>query len=148
MWSSLEEFAHWYKENNCPIEPTIDVSVCTTDISSSFAVYRNKNYQVEMYIVKPNTSTPEHGHPGIENLIMYIGGDIKYVHNGIDIHLTKNSQTPVLRDGDKHALHSGPRGAVFYSIEKWPDGSTPLGIANVWDGAAVGAQHEKIIQEL
>jgi hypothetical protein len=106
------------------MEPTVDGSVCTTDISSSFTVYRNKNYQVEMYIVKPNTSTPEHSHPGVENLIMYIGGDIKYVHNGIDIHLTKNSQTPVLRDGDKHALHSGTRGAVFYSIEKWPDGPT------------------------
>lgn len=146
MWTSLQDFAQWYKKSHYPVRPPQDSVVTVTDISTSSVVYRNANYQVELYMVKPNTNTPTHGHPGVENLIMYISGDINYVHNGTNISLDTQSHTPVLKDGDTHALFSGPRGAVFYSIEKWPEQATPSSLVNVWDGPAVGAQHEKIRQ--
>ena len=70
MWETLEEFVDWYKAEGFPMRPPFEEKVYNTDISMSYVLYREGRYQAELYLVKPNTESPEHSHPGIENMIM------------------------------------------------------------------------------
>ncbi len=162
MWNTLEEFAKWYKENNFPIRPPFEDPVYVTDISYSYVLFREGQYQAELYLVRPNTSSPDHSHPGVENIIMVWGGDIHTTRNGQFEDLSSNYDSPSplgtnklfgacsekLTDKETHALKVGNKGGAFLSLEKWPAGITPNSVTVNWKGDPVDEGHRKIIQSL
>jgi hypothetical protein len=159
MWKTLEEFAEWYKNQGFPIRPPFEDPVYTTDISYSYVLYREGQYQAELYLVRPNTSSPEHSHPGVENIIMVWGGDVSFSQEGkytdLSEHYTEaNSQGtnklfgmcgPNLNGTATHALFAGTKGGAFLSLEKWPEGKQPSSVTIHWQGEPVDAEHGKII---
>lgn len=160
MWSTLEEFAEWYKSNGFPIRPPFEDPVYTTDISYSYVLFREGQYQAELYLVRPNTSSPEHTHPGVENIIMIWGGDVHFTQDG-QYHDLSDSYTSAAADGTNklfgacgpnlkgkstHALFAGNKGGAFLSLEKWPEGKQPTSVTIHWDGEPVDAAHGKIIE--
>ncbi len=161
-WKSLEEFAQWYKDNNYPIRPPFEDPVYVTDISYSYVLYREGQYQAELYLVRPNTSSPDHSHPGVENIIMVWGGDIHTRQNGVFQDLSSNYQTPAddgtnklfgvcgqkITDQETHALIVGNKGGAFLSLEKWPEGVTPNSVTINWEGEPVDPGHGEIIRTL
>ena len=161
-WNTLEEFAQWYKDNNFPIKPPFEDPIYTTDISYSYVLFREGQYQAELYLVRPNTSSPPHSHPNVENMIMIWGGDVSFSQNGQYFDLSEANKEsnddgthklfgvcgPLLTDKDNHALFAGKRGGAFLSLEKWPEGVTPNSVTINWSGDAVDEGHQKIIQQV
>jgi len=162
MWNTLEEFAEWYKSNNYPIRPPFEDPIYFTDISYSYVLYREGQYQAELYLVRPNTSSPPHSHPNVENIIMLWGGDVSFSHNGEYFDLTNENKEPsaegtsklfgvagpTLTDKDTHALFAGDKGGAFLSLEKWPLGTKPNSVTINWSGEPVDEEHRRIIQQL
>jgi hypothetical protein len=162
MWETLEEFVEWYKKEGFPIRPPFEDPVYVTDISYSYVLFRQGQYQAELYLVRPNTSSPDHNHPGVENIVMIWGGDIHTRQNGKHLDLTKEYQTASetgtnrlfgvcgekLDDRGTHALIVGDKGGAFLSLEKWPEGVKPNSVTINWSGDPVDPGHLKIIQPL
>jgi hypothetical protein len=160
-WETLEEFVEWYKANNFPIKPPFEDPVYVTDISYSFVLFREGQYQAELYLVRPNVSSPEHTHPGIENIIMVWGGDVSFTENGVlhDLseHYTEPGPTglnklfgmtgPNLKGSSSHSLICANKGGAFLSLEKWPLDKKISSVTIAWDGDAVDSNHAKLIQE-
>ena len=143
-WNSVEEFAEWYKDNEYPIKPPVGEKIYVTDISYSFVLFREGQFQVELYLVKPNTFSPEHSHPGVDNIVLVWGGDIGHTAASI---LTPpfGVQGPTINNGSMHELHAGNNGCAVLSIEKWHDGIKPSSVSIVWEGDTCGETHSNLI---
>jgi len=161
MWNTLEEFVEWYKAEGFPIRPPFEDSVYITDISYSYVLYREGQYQAELYLVRPNTSSPPHTHPGVENIVMLWGGDVNLEHDGEFIdsspyNIKTESGTsqlfgvcgPKLTETSTHALFAGAKGGAFLSLEKWPADVTPNSVTINWKGDPVDPTHGDIIKPL
>jgi hypothetical protein len=144
MWNTVEEFAAWYKQNKYPIRPPQEDSVYVTEISMSYVLFREGQFQAELYLVKPHTWSPEHSHPGVENIIMTWGGDIGTTMNDIAPAIFGN-QGPTIKDNDTHALHAGDRGGAFLSLEKWDDEIKPTSVTIRWQGETCGESHTALV---
>jgi hypothetical protein len=159
-WNTLEEFAQWYKESGYPIRPPFEDPVYVTDISYSYVLFREGQYQAELYLVRPNTSSPNHSHPGIENIIMIWGGDVSNSQNGKKLDLSEYYKEPSptgtnklfgmssekLTDQGYHALFAGNKGGAFLSLEKWPTDRKMTSVTIEWDGEAVDPSHAELIK--
>jgi hypothetical protein len=161
MWETLEEFVEWYKENKFPIRPPFEDPVYITDISYSYVLFREGQYQAELYLVRPNVSSPKHNHPGVENIVMLWGGDVSLEHNGEYLDSSSfNTKAdngtsnlfgmcgPKLTDKETHALFAGAKGGAFLSLEKWPEGVIPNSVTVNWAGDPVDQHHQQIIKTL
>ena len=151
MWQTVEEFASWYKANNMPMRPPKDDPVYVTEISMSYVLFRDGQFQAELYLVKPNTGSPQHSHPGIENIIMLMGGDITLEDKsgarlsppkGMDIFGLLGS---TIRNGETHALLCGDKGGAFLSLEKWEEGIKPTSVTIRWEGDTCGDAHTALV---
>jgi hypothetical protein len=150
MWQTVEEFASWYKNNGMPMRPPKEDQVYVTEISYSYVLYREGQYQAELYLVRPHTGSPDHSHPGVNNIIMLLGGDIGTKQNNI-INLIPSDVDifgffgPTINSGDTHALHVGERGGAFLSLEKWDDGIKPTSVTIRWEGDTCGDGHTALV---
>lgn len=152
-FNSLEAFFSWYKTNRYPLQPPTDGAVFVTDISYSYCLYRNGRFQVEIYLVKPNAQTPEHSHPGVENIIMLMGGDafagVVPPQNNLEaISNVFGMCAPTLKDNNTHAVGTSARGAALLSIEMWPEGVTPTSLAVNWKGDVCGPVHSALLESV
>lgn len=162
MWNTLEEFVEWYKAEGFPIRPPFEDPIYLTDISYSFVLYREGQYQAELYLVKPNSETPDHSHPNVENIIMVWGGDLNTRIDGVFIDypawLNDRSENGThklfgmcgekLTDKKTHAVVAGAKGGALLSLEKWPEGSVPSSVTVNWSGDPVDPLHGNIIKPL
>lgn len=160
MWETVEEFAEWYKENGFPFLPPQDNAIFRTNNASAVVLYRKGQFQAELYIGDPSCTTPEHSHPGVESIIMYISGDGETTINSkaiidpkpywdmknLDGSSVLFKQSLRLNPEDTHGLTTGPRGFAFFSIEKWPDGIDPSSVAAHWEGETTGDIHDAAIE--
>jgi hypothetical protein len=149
-FSSLESFFSWYKANGYPLKPPTDGAVFVTDIAYSYCLYRHGRFQVEIYLVKPNAHSPEHSHPGVENIIMLMGGDA--FAGGIPPRVDQAEMRdvfgvcgPKITDADTHALGTGARGAAFLSVEMWPATTPPTSLSLNWEGNTCGPVHADLL---
>lgn len=155
-WNNLPEFARWYVANNFPIRPPYDGPVYFTSISYSYVLYREGQYQAELYLIKPNAVAAEHSHPGVENIIMQLGGIINGTVNGWPLGDTTKASMQynpdgtslmfkimgqVLTDKDVHSLTTGVTGGAVISFEKWPDGIKPYSLSENWEGPPIDSEH-------
>ena len=72
MWNTVDEFAKWYEDSGFPIRPPQDNAIFRTNNASALVLYREEQFQAELYIADANDITPEHSHPGIESVIMFL----------------------------------------------------------------------------
>lgn len=142
-WNSIEDFAAWYKVNKFPIRP-VDDPVYVTEISMSYVLFREGQFQAELYLVKPHTGSPEHSHPGVENIIMVWGGDIGTALDNVAPAIFGN-QGPTIRENNTHALHAGNRGGAFLSLERWEEPLKPTSVTIRWKGDTCGDEHTKLV---
>jgi len=160
MWNNLKEFVVWYKAEGFPIRPPFEDPIYITDISYSYVLYREGQYQAELYLIKPNSETPDHSHPGIENVIMTWGGDLQININNEFKDLTGfNSRASngtsrlfgffgdTLTDEQTHAVITGAKGCALLSLEKWPEGVKPTSVTVRWAEKTVGSEHDNTILE-
>lgn len=158
---TLEEFVAWYRQNEFPVRPPFEDCVYVTENSYSYVLFRQGQFQAELYLVKPNSDSPDHSHPNVENVIMFLGGDARPSYDGVEtqmpVFLRPNPDGtspafgvcgPKITDLHVHALATGAKGAAFLSLEKWPAGVKPTSVVVNWKGAPLGRVHSEIVQAL
>ena len=150
MWQTVEEFAAWYKASGMPMRPPKEDPIYVTEISYSYVLYREGQYQAELYLVRPHTGSPDHSHPGVNNIIMLLGGDIGTKQNNVTTLIPPGVDVfgllgQTINSGDTHALHVGERGGAFLSLEKWDDGIKPTSVTIRWDGDTCGDAHTALV---
>jgi len=162
MWNTVEEFAEWYKDEGFPFRPPQNNSIYRTNNASAVVLWRQGRFQAELYIGDADQITPEHSHPGVESVIMYLSGDGNTTINGKEVadpkpfwDLTNEDGTSVLftqtlrvDPNDTHGLTTGPRGFAFLSLEMWPEDIDTTSVTVHWEGETTGDIHDKQRQKV
>ena len=158
---TVEEFKNRWIKNNRPIRVPFKNAIHVTDIAYALCLYREENYQVELYICRADTESPMHSHPGVESISMYLTGDLQFFREGEPLKdLSKyqiedaNGFHPLLgciseiNDGTKeHALKIGKTGGAFLIFERWSD-QLPTSVTTNWKGELVGDIHKKTMESV
>jgi hypothetical protein len=160
MWNDVEEFLEWYVSNGSPIRPPQNNAIFRTNNASALVLYREGQFQVELYIGDANSVTPEHKHPGIESILVYLSGEGSTTVNEQQVADPKPYFNKVNPDGtsilfkqrvrvdpkDSHGLTTYSKGFAFYSFEMWPDGVSPTSVASHWEGETTGEIHNEMLR--
>jgi quercetin dioxygenase-like cupin family protein len=98
--------------------------------TSGVVLYRKGQFQVELFIVKPNVEIVQHVHPNVDSYEVHLTGDIEFYCDGI----LYNTGVPVRVKPDAwHGGFFGPRGGSFLSVQKWLNGVEPKFVGDDWE---------------
>jgi hypothetical protein len=112
--------------------------------SFSAILYRDGNLQVEHLIYPPNTEVPEHRHPDVDSLGIFLSGDIEFTLFGKSVHAWDEStktenDTPSslgrvvpIPNTVTHGVKIGPRGGSFLSIQLWLNEAATQRVSDNW----------------
>jgi hypothetical protein len=158
-WKSVEEFRDWYTANGYPMRPPFRDPVHYTDNAMALCLFREGRFQVELYLSKPNSTTPPHTHPGVESAFVYLTGEIRFDIEKIGVKSMEGMHharadgahrmfgaTSSSPDGLAHWLDVGPDGGAFLSFEYWKD-QDPTSVTVNWKGDPVGSIHKEILDQ-
>jgi len=154
-WSVNDFMNEWFKAGK-PIRPPFKDAIHTTEISYAVCLFREAQYQVEMYIMKPNSETPMHSHPNISQITMYLTGGCDFSREaGVFVstaeyqkekedgsHLLLGRAMESLHNTE-HAIRTNQDGGAFLVFEHWHDKS-PTSVAVEWQGETVGKEHDRL----
>lgn len=136
-WNSTEEFAKWYVDNGLPFQPPAGVEVFLSDDATAFCMFRDGQFQVELYLVHPQPNVPEHEHPGVEVI------EVAVTESVVNL-------IPVLKNGQSHGTgireKAQIKGYPLVSIQRWHPKLTPTTVAVQWKGNTVGPKQEALIR--
>lgn len=160
-WTSLEAFTEWYVAAGCPFRPPADAQVLCSEYSFNTTIFRQGQYQVELYLIRPDTVTPEHSHPfdqqtiflsgqlwgtrqGTDGIIGHSGNvERRHRHNPNLAHPDSHNIGAVLPTDHWHKLSVGPEGATILVAEHWAAGRTPTSAIIEWAGPSLGPDHDE-----
>jgi hypothetical protein len=122
---------------------------------TSILLYRQGQFQVQMFAVPENTIIPEHTHPNVDSIEVYVGGNIHFSHSGKyaydaasliaaagPLKLASKRGTMIrVRPNDIHGGVFGKGGGVFLSVQHWLNGVEPHCVAADYDGITMGDHH-------
>jgi hypothetical protein len=158
MYNNVEQFKDWWLKAGRPLRPPFENAIHTTDIAYAVCLYREGRYQVELYIIKPNSETPMHAHPGISQMTMFLTGNMSFSREaGVFRDLFEYNKpkengshhllgvTVETVEGVAHAVKTHKEGGAFLVFEHWHD-KDPTSVAINWEGELVGDQHAQTIQ--
>lgn len=161
-WDNLEQFALWYKRNNFPIRPPADGMTYATEQTFSWVMFRQGQYQAEMYFAKPNTISTKHSHP-FDQIVIFLGGkmagsrgtedwstlgDPSSLPPGYDMDLPGPDFGKLgkkLIAGEWHLLEAFEKGFCFIVCQDWKD-KKPTSAIIEYNGPSFGEEH-KALQE-
>jgi hypothetical protein len=126
---------------------------------TGLVLYRQPPFQVELWIIAPNTEIPDHAHPNIDSFLVHVTGDLT-VFVGEEMVLgpvqtvarqdgvcKANGHWIRIRPGQQHAGRTGPIGAAFLNVQLWLDGK-PRSTDSDWKGDALNEEHKKKLDVL
>jgi hypothetical protein len=150
---TLEDFAHWWISEGKPQRPPRDGKVIETDWTLSFPIFRERGFQVELYMAKPNWETPKHTHP-FDSVTVFNGGKM-LGRRGVA--LDENPPWTVLEDedidqvqptlpaGQWHQIRATDKGFTFYNVQYWHD-ENPTSATIGYTGDAMGPLHNEVLK--
>jgi hypothetical protein len=153
---TVQEFAGWWLKHR-PLRPPFEDAIYQTDMTLSLCLYRHENFQVELYIMKPNETSKPHSHPGVDSYFVYLGGNLEFgdangefkdlsefqkaAPSGAHILLGRTAEAI---NGEPHSVRTFKEGGSFLSFERWHD-KKPNSVAVNWKGDPVGEVHAKTL---
>lgn len=150
---TLEQFAEWFLKTGILARVPHDAPAHMLDGVTAVTLYRRAPFQVQMFVVPPSHIIPEHTHPNVDSIEVYVGGDIRFSRAGKFLtdeqnHESTSSGVSLLRGfqvrvrpDDLHGGAFGTQGGVFYSIQQWLNGVAPTCVASDYVGVVMGPQH-------
>ena len=109
--------------------------------------YKNKQFQVELFIVSGPCIIPEHTHPNVDSYEVLLGGQIRFSRDGkwmipetyqVDVNEKGTSpyrgETVRVNHNTPHGGVVGPGGAIFFSVQHWLNGVEPHSVGLDWNG--------------
>jgi len=170
-WASIEEFTDWYLSMGTPIYPPVDARVYVTDTTYSSIIFRQDVFQVEYYLMKPNSYFPPHKHIDFNNIIIFVSGEMfglrgktpEEIDGIADLEYESLASVGRLNDdikdinkphyqfldyglklipGEYHSIRTFDRGVCFLSIEQWVSKNNFMSSATIaYDGQPLGPMH-------
>jgi hypothetical protein len=159
-WHTLDDFIAWYADCPPPVPMTPpDDGVYVDDIVFGIVMLRVKQFQVQLFICKPNAIIPDHIHPHADAAEVYISG-MMFSKKGKTV-LNQNRIDRRTEDGmsyphgriiridadDVHGAECSKQGGTFLTFQKWQDGHKPTSLGIDWEGQTVGEQHSEMIED-
>lgn len=140
------------------MENIVNNQVFYTDNSCSTLAWVEDNVVIEYYLLFPNLETPIHSHP-FDNQMIYISGDLTAYRQEFEKPETRltvkfnenlqNHLSKIMPVGGEHGFTVGPRGAIIYNIQIWPEVvKNPLSAAIEYIGTSMGLRHAELIEKL
>src|SRR5215211_1000667 len=122
---------------------------------TAILLYRKDQFQVQMFAVLEGTIIPEHTHPNVDSIEVYVGGNIMFSHSGKYIfpkgevaaltgplgRANKRGSTIRVRPNDVHGGVFGDGGGVFLSVQHWLNGVKPHCVSADYNGLTMGDDH-------
>jgi hypothetical protein len=123
---------------------------------TSVLMHREGQFQTQMFIAPPDLIIPEHTHPNVDSIEIYIGGEIRFSHKGKFVNdqqdCIENSnslfktallrgQTIRVKPNDIHGGIFGKQGGIFYSVQHWLNNVKPHCVAADYIGKTMGSDH-------
>jgi hypothetical protein len=138
----LTKFKDWWLKTR-PFSVPHDEAIAFDDNIRGLVLYRAECWQVQLFILDPNTNIPEHLHPNVDSFEVFLTGDIEFTINGQV--LTRRSDTAGFSGSSVHygkfirvsptTWHGGKSadvGGTFLSIQQWLNGVKPTNVGNDW----------------
>ncbi len=156
----LAAFFHFWMagiRGGCP--PSVHDGVTRIGEYTGLVLYRQPPFQVELWILPPNTTAPEHSHPNADIFLVHVTGELKvWVGDNLVLgpDLTVAGENGVTKSngnfvriapGQKHRAETGPLGAAFMNVQMWLDGK-PRSTDLDWNGDALNDNHKKKLDGL
>lgn len=148
--ASLREFAEWWLAER-PFRPPHDA---ITHIAGNAGVtlYREGRFQVQLFILPPNTEITNHRHPGIDVIEVGVAGEGVFRRRGksrdLSSALTKAdgpSAVVRLKPEDWHSASIGSGGGAFLSIQEWLN-TPPSSVHLDWLGVPLDEDHARSLR--
>jgi hypothetical protein len=152
----LERFCGWFLKN-MPVIGAVpfEGAVSKVENVTSILLYRQGQFQVQMFAVPEGTIIPEHTHPNVDSIEVYVGGNIRFSHSGKYVYgeeqlrpktgplrcALKRGTTIRVRPNDVHGGVFGKGGGVFLSVQHWLNGVQPHCVSADYDGVTMGEHH-------
>jgi hypothetical protein len=154
----LFQFFEWYQGRNgfgvpqSPIDGFNRVGAFT-----GLTLFRNGPYQVQLWMCDPNSEIPEHSHPNVDTIQVYVCGQVYLRLNGKLIiepeRLAEETRHFNVFNGryirvgpnDTHGASIGPMGGAFVNFQFFLDGN-PRSVELDWKGDPIDDEHARRIQ--
>lgn len=127
----LEQFIVWWRKHrafNTPKETQVNFS----GNISGVVLYRKAPYQVQLFVVKPNSIIEQHVHPNVDSFEIFLGGDIKFVCDGVEYPQDQMGASIRIKPECWHGGTTGDIGGSFLSVQKWINGVEPKDVGQDW----------------
>jgi len=147
-------FQWWMVEFKGGLPPCIHDGITRVGDYTGLVLYRQPPFQVELWILPPNTAAPEHAHPNVDIFLVHVTGELR-VWVGEDMVLKPEDTLPLpngvtktngnfirIRPGQNHRAETGALGAAFLNVQLWIDGK-PRSTDSDWKGDALNEEHKK-----
>ena len=158
----FDELAHffgwWMQQSHGGVPTSVHDGIARVGDYTGLILYRQPPFQVELWIIPPNTESPAHSHPDVDIFLVHVCGEIK-VWVGEELVLgpaqtvpdkngvTKSNGNFVrLPPGQVHRAGTGPMGGAFINVQHWLDGK-PRFTSDNWEGGALNEEHKKKLEE-
>lgn len=156
QFDSLQAFAEWYLKTIGPLPLAPANGFNKAGVFTGLTLYRQGQFQVQMWLCPPESVIPDHSHPNVDSIQVFLCGDICFRKNG---ELTINQEKlDVQEDGvqalntfstrilptDTHGASIGKRGGAFLTFQHWLKGE-PQSVELDWEGEPLDAEHKSKI---
>lgn len=135
-WANVQEFSDWWMGAKMPVIFPPNPEVFLSDDATAICLFRQGQFQVELYLIHPKPGVPAHEHPGVEVIKMRTG-----IPGG-------PYASEVLHDGEEHGsgmkLEAEVLGFPIVAFQHWLT-REPSTIASMWKGPTAGPKHEALI---
>jgi len=138
---NVRDFAHWWlthKPIQCP-----GGAISRIGKISGITLYRNGQFQVQMFIGEPLSSAPKHSHPNIDSVEVVLSGELILDEAGTAI---KPGDVVPVAPGEFHVARAPKEGVCFLSIQKWLNGVNPTSVVDDWDGKPIDDNHAEALR--
>jgi quercetin dioxygenase-like cupin family protein len=134
-FDDLEAFMHWWWAIR-PINTPSDNPLVHQKDTHGVVLFRQGPYQVELFNVKPNSEIVPHIHPNVDSFEIFVGGDIKFMCDGVVFEQTTLGDRIRVLPNSWHGGFFGERGGCFLSVQKWLNGVPASFVGNDWKDEA------------
>jgi len=153
MSTELETFLHNYLDTSAVEDAKaltldkFDQNIYNVDGFHSYVQYRNREFQVQVFLFPPFAVAPEHTHPNVHSYEVGLSGDLWFSHGGKWIHpkhpafhFYRRNRCIRVHNVDLHGAAVGPNGGMFLSVQQWLNGVPPTCVGKDYEGYGVSQE--------
>lgn len=131
VFDDLEQFLDWWLVLR-PINTPDETPTNFNGVLSGTVLFRQAPYQVQLFIVQPNSVIEPHIHPNVDSFEVFVGGDIKFLCDDVWYEQSLLGDKIRVKPTNWHGGKFGARGGCFLSVQKWLNGVTPTSVGYDW----------------